>query len=468
MLPFARAQQDDIWSLQECIDYALEHNLNVKNAQLGLQTSAINLKEARESRYPNLNGGVGLGLNQGRSIDPFSNDFTDVSVISSNFSLSASVTLFNGLRTHNSIKQSEIDLRANSLDLEQTKLDIQLQIALAYLNILFNEELLASAEAQVAATKVQRERTAKLVEAGTLAQNSLLEIESQIATEELNVVNARNRLEQSHLNLMQLLYLDPAQPFGIEKPDLESIEIAGSLLRLEELYSSAAATQPFIKSNELRIESAQLGEQIARSFYYPTLSFSATALTGYSSVTQQVVGAEERVVSQSVMVSGVPGIEGSFPLTISQTTLVPITDKTPYFDQLNNNRRAVFNFSLNIPIYNRRQVRSGVERADIARKQAENTALLQRQNLNQNIQQAYLDAQSALATYRQTQKLIEANELTFRNAERQFNLGVINSVDYLIAKTNLDRARYDLIRARYDYFFRTKVLDFYQGKPLRF
>ena len=204
----AYAQQDEIWSLRECIDYALENNLTIKQSQLTLATSEVNLKESRAARLPDLNGSAGLGLNQGRSIDPFTNDFTNSSVTSSNFGLFSSVTLFNGLRTLNTIKQSELDLRASQLDLEQSKQDMVLNVTLAYLNIIFNDELLSSAEAQVAASQKQRDRTSKLVDAGTLAQTSLLEIESQIATEELNVVNARNRLEVSHLTLMQLLQLD--------------------------------------------------------------------------------------------------------------------------------------------------------------------------------------------------------------------------------------------------------------------
>lgn len=465
----AQGQQRDIWSLQQCLDHALEHNLNIRQSELSLKTSQINLEESKAARYPNLNGSMGVSQNRGRSIDPFSNDFTDVTVNSYNMSVSSNVTLFNGLRTLNTIRQNEITLQADRLELEQSKLDISLQIALAYLNILFNDELLASAEAQVEATKSQRDRTAKLVDAGTLAQNSLLEIESQIATEELNVVNARNTLEVAHLNLMQLLMLDPTQPFGIEKPDLDNYEMVESVVGLEQLYESAAKTQPIIRSSELRIQGAEVGEKIARGFYWPTLTFSATALTGYSSATQEATGEfREQMVSDTVLVSGLPldAIEQPFELTLAQTALIPLRAQTPFIDQLNNNRRAVFSLSLNIPIYNRRQIRSGVERAEIARQQAETAALIQEQNLNQNIQQAYVDARSALSTYRQTVRQIDALELAFNNSQKQFNLGVINSVDFILAKTNLDRARFDLIRSKYNYIFRTKVLDFYQGKPI--
>ncbi len=470
-LQVAYGQQNDIWSLRRCIDYALANNLNIKQAELNLQTSQVDLKEARAARHPNLNANTGGNVNNGRSIDPFSNEFTEVSVTSSNFSVSTSLNLFTGFRTYNSIKRSELDLQANKLDLDQSKQDIILNTTLAYLTIIFNDELLASAEAQVAATKKQRDRTAKLVDAGTLAQSSLLEIESQIATEELNVVNARNQLEVSYLNLMQLLYLDPVQPFGIERPNLENPNLTQPIVQLSELYKAGEISQPLIRAADLRIKSADLNEKVAKGAYYPTLQFSASAATGYSSLTQRGTGEFETITSSSqVLVQGfpLPGVEQPFPVVLSQSREIPLTSRTPFADQLSDNRRSGLSLNLSIPIYNRRQTKSAVERARIQKKLAENTALIRRQTLNQNIQQAYVDVKNALATYQQTEAQIESLELTFQNSEKQFNFGVMNSVDFLIAKTNLNRAKFDLIRAKYDYIFRSKILDFYQGKSIGF
>lgn len=459
------AQQRDIWSLKQCIEYALDQNLQLRNSDVQVKLSETNLKESRAARLPNLNGSMGYGVNVGRAVDPLTNDFTTTTLQNSSIGVGSSVSLYNGGIIENTIRQSELNLQADKLDLEQAKQNLVLDVTLAYLNILFNEELLHNQEERIEVTRNQLERTAKLVDAGTLARNSLLEIEAQLATDELNIVNARNNLESTHLQLMQLLYLSPTQKFGIERPDLGEPNVNQSIIRLEEIYEAAEKTQPFIRSADLRVRSATLGEKIAQGRKRPSLTLNGNVGSGHSSAARSLIGTEQGFNTIPIFIRQI----SDDPIAVEFPSSTPIfADSYSYFDQISDNLRGTFSLGMSVPIFNRRQIKSGEERAKLSSIQAQNTAEISRQQLQQQIQQAYLNVNNAASQYRQIKKQLEALQLAFENSEKQFNLGVINSVDYLIAKSNLDQANNDLIRSKFDYIFRSKILDFYQGKPIGF
>lgn len=427
-LPKVHAQNSDIWSLQRCLEYARDHNIQLKQAQLNVQGSEVTLAQAKARRLPNANAGFNAFSRLGYFVDPFTNELDQQTSLTLDFGVSSGVNLFTGFQITNGIKQGLVDLEASRADLEQQEYDLALNITLAYLSILQNAEFLESTRAQVGSTKEQRDRTKKLVDAGSLAPADLLQIESQIASEELNVVNAQNQLELSYLTLQQTLNLDPDDKFGVEKLELDDPE--GELLPLsvKDVYQYAVANQPTIRSAELGVESAMLDVDIAKGQRYPSVSVSGSAGTGYST--------------------------GRKTLTFN--------------DQISQNISGSLSAGLNIPLYNRRQVVSSIERAEIGLQNAQYTAQIRRQNLKQVIEQAYLDAKSAFSSYSATQRQFKAQELNFQNIEKQFNLGISNSVDYLVAKNSLNMARFDLLRTKYTYLFQTKVLDFYLGKPIGF
>ncbi|MEM6265344.1 MAG: TolC family protein [Bacteroidota bacterium] len=458
----AQEVRTDIWSLEKCIQHALDNNLQVHQTQLAVSQNEAGLKQAQASRYPNLSGGANAGLNLGRSVDPFTNDFVAQTIRTSNFSLNTSVPLFSGFQINNSIQQSQIDLRASKKDLEQGENDVILAVAQAYLNVLFNAEILSSAETQVSTTRGQRDRTKKLVNAGSLPVASLLEIESQIATEDLNVVNAQNQLELSYLILQQTLNLDLNERFGIERPEIPDPSSLPPPISAEDVYKTAEGTLPGIQAADLRIQSAGKGIEIAKGGRYPTLFFSANAFTGYSSLRQRAAGAPvTTVVEQEIFIDGTPVTVG-FPNNSFNF------EKIPYFDQLRENRNGQLSLGLNVPIYSRRQNITAIEQAQLGLKNAQLSAEIQRQTLKQTIEQAYLDVKTSYAAYTSTTRQIDALELSFKNTEKQFDVGVVNSVDYLVAKNNLNRAKFDLVRLKFDYLFKLKILEFYQGKPIGF
>ena len=457
----AQAQNANIWSLKRCIDYARENNLRLRQAALNLEASEINLVEAKASRYPNLNLGTNYNFNFGRTIDVSTNEFRAENNQTMGLGLSSSVNLFSGFQTANTIKQNEINLLSSELDLKQGELDLILQVTQAYLQILFNAEFLESAEVQLSSTVEQRDRTQKLVDAGSLARASLFELESQIATDELAVVNARNQIELSYLTLQQLLTLDRSQPFGIEKPEIDAPQGTGILsARPSEVYAIAVASQPFIRSADLQVESAALGIKIAEGARYPRLSLSGNFNSFFSNRNRKFLDVIPVSFATPVLIDDVPAV---LTLTNQQAQYA---NSYGYFDQILDTRGYGLSIGLNVPIYNRRTVISGIERARVSYRNAKLGADIQRQALQQTIEQAYLDVTQAFSTYIATQKQIDALQLTFENAEKQFNLGMINSVDYLIAKNNLNRARNDLVRNKFDYLFKTMILDFYQGKPI--
>lgn len=452
------------WSLRRCYEYALETNLSLKQAYLSQQSSDIDLKQSQHQRMPSLNGSGSFNRSFGRSINPVTNAFQNVIFNSGNYSLNSSITLFAGGRIANSIERDRLALEAAKYDVQDAENTLALDIAAAYLSILQNKELLESAELQRENTIEQRDRTAKLVNAGTLAKNSLIELDAQIATEQLNVVNAENTLALAYLNLQQILTLPPSESFEIvipELPDPSDLPTESS----EEVFQYAVSNQPNIRSAMLQIKSSEKGVTVAQAGRYPTLSLGGSLNTNVSSgrVRQIETGDPIEVVSdvQEVVING----ERSNLQFVQQATPFEL-ENVNFVDQFEENFGYGFGLSLNIPIYNRRQVQSNVDRAIIGVKQAQNNLAIQEQTLRQTIEQANLDAVSAYAAYNQGKSQLESLQLALDNAERQLQVGVINSVDYLVAKNNLARATFDVIRTKYIYIFRTKILDFYQGKPI--
>ncbi|MDP5171185.1 MAG: TolC family protein [Bacteroidia bacterium] len=464
---FAQDNQDDVWSLRRCLQHAQENNLTLKQARLSLQSNEIDLDRNRASRLPNLNAGVGFGSNFGYTVNPFTNEFTSQSLQSLNAGLQSSVTIYNFGRITQTIEQSEVNRQSSSLDLLQAEYDLMLNVTLAYLDVIRNQELVQSSEIQVTSTKEQRDRTARLVEAGSIPRADLLQIEAQIATDELTRLNSRNQLETSYLTLMQLLQLSPSDPFGILALEVEIPENDVFETETEEIYEVAEQNMPFIKSADMQVRSAQLGEGIARTGLLPSISVSGSVGTGWASGRSIPSGNQiERNDTTSIFASlgGSAFQEIRLASTFEQTEFIDYT----FSNQVRDNVNASVNLNLNIPIYNRKQNSAAIQQASISRQRAELNSLQQRQQLEQDIQQAYVAARNAYGTYTSTLKQIEALELALLNTERQFNLGAANSVEYLLSKNNLERARIDLVQAKYSYIFRAKILDFYLGKPLDF
>ncbi len=430
LIVFTSAQGQTTWSLQKCIDYALQNNIQIKQQALNSEYYNNQLNQAKSNRLPNLNAGFQNNMSFGRTIGP-DNTYLDINSNSTSGSLSTNVTIWNGFTLKNSIKMAEMDLRASLEEMQKAKDDIMLNIAASYLEILFADELVVVAEDLVKITQLQLDRTGKLVEAGSLAKGSLLEIEAQYAREELSVVNAQNRLQLAYLALYQLLELPSTESFKIEKPTLPEIGANLTLLNSMDVFKNAVGLRPAVKGAEFKLESARKQLDIAKGSLLPTLSLGGNYYNFYNNKYTDRTGS-----------------------------------KLVFSDQMKSNERYGFGATLNIPIFNRYQAKNGVSNAQI---QVENTEL-QLQNtknaLRREIEQAYTNALAAFKRYVANQKTVVSSKEAFRYTEEKFNVGMINSVEYNQSKNNLSKAQSDLLQAKYEYIFRTKILDFYNGQTI--
>jgi outer membrane protein len=451
------------WSLEDCINYALTNNIQVKQAELNTKLADVNLFQSEGNLLPSINANASHSYNIGRTVDRFTNEFADSKVLSQNLSVSADITLFSGMQNINSIKQNRYNYMAAKFDSDKMRNDISLNVATAYLQVLFSMELLQNATNQVGITTAVVDRTKKMFEAGSTAKGTLLDIQAQLASEELNVTNAQNQLDIAYLSLAQLLNLSSPKDLSIVKPEI-TID-AGALLAAtpDQVYNSAIGSLPEVKSADLKVKSAEKGVSMAWGGLSPRLVFSASYGTGYSGASQRYIGS--------------PSFLGYSPdgsiTTAGDTVLSPLystpeTEKIPFADQFRDNVNKSFGFYLTVPLFNKFQTKSAIDRARIQKMSAELDVISTKLQIQKNVQQAYADANAGLKKYASSQKAVEAMEESFKYTEQKFNVGMLNTNDFNDTKNKLAKAQSDLLQAKYEYVFKTKVLDFYQGKPLKF
>lgn len=451
--------QNKVWTLEDCIQYALENNIQVQQIELSQKLSEYDLKQAKYNVLPDLNGFATHAYNFGQTIDPFTNQFANTQVRSNSFSLSSTFTIFNGFRNINTIKRNQAQQQAAEYDLEKMKNDISLNIANSFLAILFNKELLKNAQAQIRVTQQQIDRIQKQVQAGALPDGALKDINAQFAGEELNVVNAENQLNISKLTLTQLLRLESFEDFEILSPNLSNFDGVRELISPGALYLSALETMPEVKSAEYNLYTAHKNTQIARSGYMPTFSVSGSIGTGFSGANREVIGLRDPQIIQT----------NDFTRSgedIFTTTATPVFQNKSFTDQFSDNENKSIRFSLAIPIFNRFSARIGVQRAKIQEQVADLNYESAKLTLRQNIESAHNDASAALKRYKAAEKSVAALETSFAYTQERFNVGIINSFDFNNEKNRLINAQSELLQAKYNYIFSTKVLDFYQGSGI--
>ncbi|MGE4587709.1 MAG: TolC family protein [Mangrovibacterium sp.] len=423
-----QAQQS--WDLQRCIGYALENNIQILQQQSNTEYYTNELKQSRNDRLPSVSGNLSNSFNFGRSLQ-YDNTYADYNSNQTGASLSANVTLWNAMALKKAAGVAGFNLRASLEDLQKAKDDVILNVTAAYLQVLFSRELEQEAADQLKVTRLQVERTRKLVDAGSLARGSLLEIEAQEAQEELNLVNQQNELQLSYLDLYQLLELPASEEFNIVVPELPVISANRSLLSSAEVFDYAVNNRPEVKSAAFRLESYRQQVSLARSSLYPTLSAGFDYYTSYNNKYEDMNG-----------------------------------EKISFSDQLKNNERYGMGLNLSIPVFSRLQTRTQIKNAELQAESQELELQNTKNLLRKEIEQAYTNAFAALKKYIASNKAVESMKEAFRYTEEKFNVGMVNSVEYNQAKNNLTKATSELAQAKYDYIFRSKILDFYNGVPI--
>ena len=458
----ARAQRQ--YTLQECIEYALENNLTVQNQQLLVAGGEINARQSKMDLLPSLNASANYGYNWGRSINPGSNIVTTQQQANGFSSLNASLNLFNGGRVLNTIKQNKVTLQSREMDLADSRNTVIINVVTFYTNVIFNKELLENALTQLESTNTQLERTRKQVDAGALPISSLLDLQAQKASNEVQVIQAENNLNLSYLQLKQALMLPGDVDLDVVVPEIELDTMNFVDVNAQKVYEIAEATMPDVRSADLQIQSADIAVRVAKANYMPRLTLNAGINSNYSSLLK-----ENGRIQNTGIVTPVPI---GYVQSTGAAVVTPIEERVrvdyPVGDILIDNFGQGVSLSLQIPIFNNLQTNSAVQRAKIAREQAGLQAAQVRQNLRQTIEIAFNDVYSSGKTYQSSLKQVVAQEEAFRATKQRFDNGATNYAQYELAEDNLFRARSDLIRAKYNYIFKLKILDFYQGKPIDF
>ncbi len=450
----------EVWDLKKCIDHAVENNINVQQAKLNVDFSKIDLTLAKHSRFPTLNASSGANWNFGRTVDPTSNTFNTETFFANNINLSSGVTIYNGGRINKSIKQSKLNLAAAELDADQSTKDISLTVANTYLNVLFAQENLKISKNQLLLVEEQIAQLDKLIKAGSRPQNERLDLEAQIALQMQNIVQNENTYDIAILNLKQLLRLDVEKDIEVIVPN-SGIEVVmdPDQITFDQVYNSALKTQSNIQGQEYKDESAAIGVDIAKTAHYPTLGFGASLGTNYSNKGLRIDGVEFERINQTVYINGTETQIGT-----DQPTF--LTSQNPYGNQLDENLSYGFGFQLSIPIYNNYNAKMGVQRAKLNAVNTNLNGAQMRDNLKTNVMQSIANVKAAKKQMEASQKSVDAQRAAYANAQKRFNLGAINTFDFINAKNQLDNAEINLLISRYDYLFKSKVIDFYLGNPL--
>jgi len=447
-----------IWTLEDCINYALDHNLDIKKQVLSVEANKKQLLQSQLNLLPDLNANATNVWNFGQTIDMYTNTFATSTVRSNNFYLQSSATLFSGLTKVNTIKQNKINLLASQYDLDILKNNISLAVAGYFLDMLLNQELYEVSQNQIGITKTQVERISKMVEAGSSAKGDLLNIQAQESAEALAVVQAENRLIISRLSLQQLIDLPVSPDFQIEKPLLKPVEQSSERLSPDQVFAFAVEKRPEIKSADLRVQSAQKSLAIARGVLYPSLSFGGSWGTGYSGASKEVESSVIKREMIGITQHTLDTVWGYYPST---------TYKDKDFNkQLKDNNNKSLGFYLRIPIFNGWSGRTNISLAKIQREKAEIDLEIQKRDLRKNIEQAYTDASAALQQYNASLQKVAAQEESFKYTQQKFDVGMMTSYDYNNSKKDLTKAESDLLQAKYDFIFKTTILEFYMGKPI--
>lgn len=451
--------QNGPWSLTDCIQYAIDNNITIQQAELNIRRNEAQLTTDKFGRLPNVNASTGLFLNWGRFVDPTTNDFITENTNATNVTLNSSITLFNGGRINNTIKQTQANLNASEQAQDNTELSVAVTITQAYLNVLLAKENLQVVEEQLAISKNQVEIAEKQVQAGSLPEGNLLEVKAQMAQLEFQVVDITNQVDLALLTLQLAMLLEPNPNFDIRALTEEVDEtLIAKYADPEVLYQQALSTHPSIRQAEYEVKAAELGVDVARGNYYPTLALSGGLGTTSSSARKNLEPFMAGVDTVAIVAnSGEIVVAPRFGF---EENPYPVTNQW----QDNLNRQV--GVSLQIPIFNRNQVKNAVDQSMINLQSTE----LQRQErmnqLRQNIYTAYRTAEANAKRFAAALNNLEATQLAFEYTQKRAEQGVVTPFDFNIAQNNLNIAQANLLQAKYQYLLSLKVLDYNIGKSI--
>lgn len=407
------------WTLQDCIDYARENNLQVHTARLDQQSSEVQFKSAKASRWPSLSFSSSQGFTSGNKYND-NGEFVTESQYTGTYSLSTNVTLFNGGRINNTIRQQEALVQANGLLVEKARNDIELSVTAAFLEVLYAKESLQADSAVLESSSAQLEQALARYEAGAASQSEYAQVAAQYETDRYNYVVSEANVDTRLLELKQLLELGLDEVLDVEVPDTGSMGLLQELPSVGAVYEAALASMPEIKASELQIQASEYAEKVARAEMIPSLSFNASVGTGYYTSAQFA-----------------------------------------FLNQLGSNLNENINVGISIPIYQRRQAKSSVETAKINTRQAQLDLQSTQKELLKEVEQAWQDARSAQSRYVAASRNHEASRLSYDLALKEYEVGNNTFVDVLAEKTTYLAAVEEMLKAKYQTLLALRLLRFY-------
>lgn len=433
-ISFSIAQNQAQWNLDTCINYALKHNLNIQKQELTVSILRNNFDIARFDRLPSVDANFTGGTSFGKTFSQDAGEFIDEQVTYLNGEVSSNVVLFDGFRDASTIKQRDKEAQAAVYDKEAYANDIALQIVNYYLQILYNREQYNASLSQLNTTQAQIERTRKLEQAGSVPKGDVLELKAQAASEKSQLVSYLNLEKEARVNLKQAMniQLDTLIVAGPENIDAEGLY--ATLKPIDAIYQTAIGHLPEVKAAKASIMANEEAINIAKADYYPSLYLGASVSTRYND---------------------------------AAIDLSDLQDKYTFGEQVQDYLSANVGVTLSIPIFNKFRTKYNVDNAKINLEIARRDESLTLQNIYKQIESAMNDARAAYENFQAAKESLSANKESFKYAEQRFNAGLINSVDYNLAKSNLAQAEVEMLNARYELVFKVKILDFYMGKELK-
>lgn len=451
-----------VFSLQQCIDLAIQNNINVKRTELNNEIAKADLLQSKLALLPSINASASQNYNIGFAINPATNTAArDVTFRNNSFGANTSVTLFNGLQNFNNIKLQKNNQQAVAFDVAASKNNLALQVCNAYMQTLLNAEVVDARNNQAMATQEQLKRQQKLFELGGVSKVKYLQLKAQFANEESQLIAAKVALDQSYLNLWQMLNMEIDTANKIVKPDANLLEQEMAVKNVNQVYQDFLGLSPEYAAADKRAQGAKISYQMAQGGMSPRLTFGAGLNSFYTTQAQQFVGEPTyQLVPLGVDINGNPS---------PYYTAIPRysgTEVVPFREQLDKNFGKNFGFTLSVPIFNGWQVNNNIQKqrinlitADLNRKQV-------KLDVYKNVNQAYLDYVSAQRKLDAAKENFDANQEAFLLADNQFNLGALSMADYLNTKNQFLQSQTSLLQAKYEMMFRKKVMDFYMGKTL--
>lgn len=461
------AQNAGGWTLQESVQYALDHNITIQQNELNRRLEKLTLQQNRLSQLPSINLSTGYGRSFGRSIDPTSNQFVegnsyDFMSISGN----ADVLLFGWFQRRNRIAQSKYNLEAANSELEQLKNDVSLNVATGFLRMLLAKEQVKINEQQVAVSKEQLGQTQKFADVGRVPELNVAQLESQLATDSANLITAITEYNAAILDMKALLNLDFAEEYKPVVPDADvEADLGNAFLEPEDVYAKAAKNLPVVYSSEMRYNAAKKGYAAAKGGLFPQLALNVQAGTNYSTLNRDfnVTGVDVSPVQGTYAFDSV----NNNTYQVFQASPTYTTNTRPLGQQLDNNFRQTISLGLNIPLFNGWQQQTAVRQAKINMLTQQLNVTQAELTLRQDVYKAHNDLRNSLQKFYAARRAADAAKRAYEYAKKRNELGLTNTVEYLVIQNNWYRAESQLASAKYDLIFKVKVIDYYLGKELK-